>query len=191
MEVTLIVCVALIVTGFLVNTWLKTRVTAEPTARAVPDSKKQLPIAQPSGSCEDCMFWSLKRGQQELQSNPAFFGATQHLQPYQMAEKRDLKPNPKYLEQQKWIEALAIDEAKAKLQGDLEAYAKVKVEREAAELELNDIAPDVLEKTLPDANEPMLDASWDDLGACRKHRELTFKVHSCDDWAQQLVEVAS
>lgn len=121
------------------------------------------------GSCEGCRFFNLEAGQRIARAQPAFFQATAHLEPWEMARQRKLEPNPDY----ERIEALMLAASEA---GDVEGAKKLHDEL----LELN---PGELEENAAEIDAQMLGADWTQLGACSTHRELRFSSDVCEKWS--------
>ena len=136
---------------------------------AVPaDSfKRSLPVV-PTHSCETCAHWNLEAGQHLMQSHSAFFAATAHLQPWQMAAKREVVWNEEYIETEQ-----ALQEAlKTK---DVEAQRTLHEKL----LTLN---PGELVDPETYVNPDVLRSKWSDLGACTAHQELRMRQDVCSKW---------
>ncbi len=135
------------------------------------------PEPEPTRSCESCKHWSLEAGQHEMRRNPAFHQATAHLAPWQMGRPRKVKSNPEYDAVEKKLEA-AIQARDYELQK--------KLHNELMELRPGELIPPE-EYVAPE----VLALTWQDLGACAKHRELRMRTDACEAYEVKLQAVAS
>lgn len=119
--------------------------------------------------CASCKHFNLDAGQRIMRTQPAFFEATAHLEPYQMARQRKVRPNPEYDR----LEALMLAASEAGEVEDAEAY-----HRQLCELDPGEVEDDV--ENLSGA---MLQTNWTQLGACGHLKELRFDHDACDAWS--------
>lgn len=136
--------------------------------------KPSLPVLQ---NCSGCASFSLTMGQKQLQAAPAFLMATQWLQPWQMAQKR----NPEWIAAETELhEAKQEAKAGARAQPALTPAHLADLDAKVAELtkklaSINEYLP--MEK-----REEMMKLSIEDFGLCVSHGELRAKIDRCDRW---------
>jgi hypothetical protein len=125
----------------------------------------------PSRTCAACRHFNVDAGQRLMRSQPAFFQATAHLEPWQMARQRKVAANPEYDR----VEALmhAAQEA-----GEVE-------EARALHDRLLELDPGTVEDDVDQLDEAMMNATWQDAGLCAKHRELRFGPDTCESWSER------
>ena len=161
---------ALLVVGAIWLRWFDARGRSRRAVSPVEVPPPSVEVPQPSKSlvsCGTCKHWDLHVGQKMLQ-NTAFGQAAQVLQPFQMAAKREVTPNPVYLEVE-----IAMQRAAA------EGRAEESLEL-SRQLELLD--PGELAESAEPVPAELLHARWEDLGACGYHQELRFKVDRCGEY---------
>lgn len=116
-------------------------------------------------SCEGCKSFNLHAGQRLMHTQPAFAQASQHLEPWQMARKRRVDFDPRYLE----IEKAMFDAQNA---GQMDIAEKMRAQ-------LMTIDPGELEDDTSDVSQAMMELDWTRLGLCGLHKELRFETDCC------------
>ena len=122
-------------------------------------------LNEPRLTCASCSHYNLDAGQRVMRTQPAFFAATSHLQPWEMARQRPVTPNPEY----ERIEALMLAAAEA---GETKEARKL----HDALLALD---PGELGELEGDVSPALLNTDWTKLGACARHQELRFASDVC------------
>jgi hypothetical protein len=133
----------------------------------------RLPVVKPvSVSCASCNHFNLAAGQRSIEAHPAFQRATTHLQPWQMARERKVRPNPEYLEVEAAMKAAqaANDAEKAN-----ELHSK-----------LLTLDPGEVLEDSEQVERAMLGLDWSKLGACGYHRELRFATDKCEHYETEV-----
>lgn len=129
--------------------------------------------------CKECKNWSLARGQAEIQANPAFAAACQHLPPWKMSV--ELEPNPEY---QKLL-VCATDLERQVETASGEEKARLEEKLDAALTDLHQTPPDIRVEG-EHVDDAMYNLDWSHFGACMKHSELRSKDDRCSAWVQKV-----